>query len=371
MLKNAYGLLGGISFFANRYGWACDNVLSYDIVLPDTSVESVTLSSNPSLYRSLRGAGASNFGIVISFTLEAFVQPNPGGIWTGSKLFPWDKVPERLRLDYKLTTDSMDVDPDLSILNMITYMQAYDVLWGMDIYTHMTHPNASTWPEHLQPYEALEGVPSSTEIGIEPLSVITGGLVSLPGARNMFGTFTYHPSVELEQKITELFHAEVISVKNMSEFLPTGIMQPISRTAIKEMNKRGGNALGIAEQGPLRIFTISWQWKDPSDDNRSYAAYHRFMDSAEAAAKETGVWHPYKYINYAEMGQDVWAGYGEESLAELRRVQRDVDPDGVFAKGGLGGGFFKLNDLPLKEKHKHKKAHAGDGVAASSLKSEL
>lgn len=64
----------------------------------------------------------------------------------------------------------------------------------------------------------------------------------------------------------------------------------------------------------------------------------------ESAAKELGVAHPYRYINYARKGQaeKVFAGYGEANVQRLKRIQRAVDPDGVFTSQGLWKGFMKL-----------------------------
>ena len=324
-------------------------------MLPDTSIANVTQSTNPDLYRSLRGAGASNFGIVTYFTMESFVPPNPAGIWGGSKFFRWEELPQYLKLNYNLTTNSMELDPDVAGWNNFAYIQAYDLWFGGAQMRHAAHTNASTWPEAFQPYQELEGLPQATSIDIKPLSNITLEIAqsSPSGYRNIYGTFTYCPSVGLEAKVLNIFREEASQVKNMTGFLPAVSIQPISHTAIKNMKKRGGNTLGLADnanQGPLMIISTSWAWKDASDDERSYVAYHRFMEKAEATAKEMGVWHPYKYINYAEATQDVWSGVGEENLRELRRVQRIVDPEGVFTKGGLASGYFKLNGPPKGEK---------------------
>jgi hypothetical protein len=286
--------------------------------------------------------------------METFEQPNPAGIWGATRMYSWDKVPELLRLEHKLSTESMDLDPDLAIINTFGYMQAYDVWLGFENFRHATHTNASTWPKYLQPFERVEGVPNATRVVTQPVSNVTLEMAegSPEGDRNLYGTFTYHPSIELEQKILDLYVEYGSSVKNMSRFLPVAVMQPLSRTMIKKMQDRGGNALGIAEsgeEGPLTIFFAGWRWADRSDDERSFAAYYHLMERAEAAAKDMGIWHPFKYINYAEATQDVWAGLGEKNLKGLRRVQREVDPEGVFAKGGLGGGYFKLNELPDKK----------------------
>jgi hypothetical protein len=309
----------------------------------------VTQSSQPDLYRSLRGAGASNFGIVTSFTLEAISQPNLAGIWGGSKIFGWDKVPELLKLNYDLSDKSMDLDPDVAIIHAFAYAQVYDVWWAVPNFRHTTHTDLSAWPKAFQPYEEIEGVRNTTNIGIKPLSNVTMEIAGLApsGDRTIYGTFTYHPSVEFEQKLLNLFQSRANSIKNISEFLPAAVLQPISRNILQQMNKRGGNTLGLADQSdPVIIFQANWKWKHAADDARSYAAYYAFMAEAEAMAKEMGVWNPYKYINYAEATQEVFTGYGHENLRALRKLQRKLDPQGVFAKGGLGGGYFKLNDMP-------------------------
>ncbi|EFX00462.1 FAD-binding domain containing protein [Grosmannia clavigera kw1407] len=67
---------GGMSFFSGRYGWACDNVNSYEVVLADGSIRSVSYDSVYSdLYWALRGGG-NNFGIVTSFDFATYPQGN-------------------------------------------------------------------------------------------------------------------------------------------------------------------------------------------------------------------------------------------------------------------------------------------------------
>lgn len=46
------------------------------------------------------------------------------------------------------------------------------------------------------------------------------------------------------------------------------------------------------------------------------------------------------YMNYAGQDQDVYAGYGPESVARLKEVQSKYDPQGVFKN--LQPGYFKL-----------------------------
>jgi FAD/FMN-containing dehydrogenase len=74
---------GGISFFSGRYGWACDNVNTYEVIFADGSIHEVNYTTYPDLYFALRGGG-NNFGIVTRFDLVTFPQ---GDLWAGSEIF--------------------------------------------------------------------------------------------------------------------------------------------------------------------------------------------------------------------------------------------------------------------------------------------
>ena len=73
---------GGISFFSNKLGWACDNVASYEVVTASGLVVTASSTEFPDLYWALRGGGGSNFGVVTTSKLHAFPQ---GHMWGGQR----------------------------------------------------------------------------------------------------------------------------------------------------------------------------------------------------------------------------------------------------------------------------------------------
>jgi FAD/FMN-containing dehydrogenase len=91
-------------------------------------------------------------------------------------------------------------------------------------------------------------------------------------------------------------------------------------------------------------------WNNAADDEKMYTYNSKLMARVKAAAIEAGKYHPYIYQNYASGEQDVFSGYGKKELERLKKIQRDVDPGGVFQKGGLCDGYFNVVEKEVKGK---------------------
>ncbi|KAM0228592.1 hypothetical protein ACHAP5_011903 [Fusarium lateritium] len=78
-----FTLGGGSSVLASQHGWALDNVLEYEVVLPNATIVTASENTHKDLYYALRGGG-NNFGIVTSFNVSVFPQ---GPVYTGSRTF--------------------------------------------------------------------------------------------------------------------------------------------------------------------------------------------------------------------------------------------------------------------------------------------
>lgn len=95
-----------------------------------------------------------------------------------------------------------------------------------------------------------------------------------------------------------------------------------------------------ANDGSVNLLSVSWA--NSTSDDAAYSFADHFIGDFRQAAESLGVLHPFIYINYANKGQDVFSGYGEENKQKLIAIQKDIDPRGVFTSSGLWRGFFKV-----------------------------
>ena len=84
---------GGIGYLNRKYGLACDNLVSADVVTADGRLLEASARENDDLFWGLRGGGG-NFGVVTS--LEYLVHP-VGPVLGGEIVYPLERAKEALR----------------------------------------------------------------------------------------------------------------------------------------------------------------------------------------------------------------------------------------------------------------------------------
>ncbi|KAL1848947.1 hypothetical protein Daus18300_013405 [Diaporthe australafricana] len=354
---------GGLSFFSNIYGWACDNVASYKVVTATGDIVPASPSQNSDLYWALRGGG-NNFGIVVEFGLETI--PLSGGeLWGGTRIYTEDTFPSVLDAFVDLIDDSPS-DPNAGIWLFWAVASGVKIA-GTELW--YAKPDGQNAPIFNQ-FNGITAESDTTENRVLANYTDYVAESSPPGRRECYYAMSTRASRVVAQAAADIFFDEVVTVENVTGATPALLWQGITKgeyktlvfsslvTAdinrfpnagqLKAMEKNGGNPLGLAvEDGPFYIIQISCSWENEEDDKAIYRMISTVFERVRAAAVSEGVQNDYVYMNYASQFQDVIGSYGPENKATLKEIATKYDPTGVFQR--LQPGYFKLDRPPVPD----------------------
>lgn len=86
-------LIGGVNYFINKYGFAMDNVVSYEVVLGNGTQLIANATLHPDLFWALKG-GANNYGLVTKFHFRTLEIPQ---VSTTIQLFEEEGIPDYIQ----------------------------------------------------------------------------------------------------------------------------------------------------------------------------------------------------------------------------------------------------------------------------------
>ena len=342
-----------MSYISKRYGFGMDTIIAFEMVLPDGSIARID-ESTPELYWAMKGGGLSNFGIVTSFEVEA-IEPLSKAFWFSFSSHAWDQVPAVVEETHSHLTEQETVDLDAVSLQLYIYNQEAGMPLTVIMQIHGNHTDADTVPPAFQSTTRIPTLaPSQPQMMTYYETLKMGEELGPPnGLRSQHSVTTFRPSKEAAMEIAVIVHDMFEKVKHIEGLYVNVAIQPIYRNILMLMAKRGGNSLGLEpDEGPMHLLSIAGIWERSADDDFMLSTVQSSMEAVEAVTKKHGVFHPYKYVNYAGRFQagDVWMGFGKERLKELKRLQREYDPEQIFVEGGLNDGYFKLNRREVEAK---------------------
>ncbi|KAI9439709.1 FAD dependent oxidoreductase [Lactarius indigo] len=316
---------GGISFKSNKYGLSIDNVVRYDLVLPNGTITSVT-SKDKDLWFGLRG-GLNNFGIVTKFVVKSHPQSK---VWGGIMFYPpnqLDAVKDAL-VKYQQT---QDVNAALAVF--VNYASGqltsgsvlfYDApappqgLFDDFLAIPNTLANVSTWsyPDLISTFDPLSPLPSSSRNYACGVPVTQYSPVVFDAFVNQ--TLLLGPRVASLEKNA--------SVSAYFEPFDSGIFSHGS-----------GSAYPPDRSQAVFQSLISAAWTNSSIDDFAAPALRKAKAAVQAVAAADGqdVAHAAVYVNYAMFDTPLEEIYGQ-NVPRLRRIKAAVDPKDVM---GLAGGF--------------------------------
>jgi FAD/FMN-containing dehydrogenase len=313
---------GGMGWLARRFGLACDNVASYQIVTADGALLRVSESQHEDLFWGLRGGGG-NFGVVtefefrlhrigtaallIDYTFDLTEAPLAMRRWRD---LLGDRIPAQATpvAWVGTTTDSPEVP---SLLRNRT-VASLGFVWAGD-------PDEG---RRLGPLVESLGTPLARRI--EELSYLRlqtlDDEVHRPGSYRRY--FKGHYLSELRDEAIDAFlsQGEPDPSADRSR-LPNGSLQGYGGAIAVTSDDESA----FSHRDALVEFVASIRWTDPAEDDQHLGAARRFGAAMEPYA--SGV-----YVNVlADEGErGVRRAYSADKLARLAALKRRYDPDNVF-----------------------------------------
>ncbi|KIW25670.1 uncharacterized protein PV07_08831 [Cladophialophora immunda] len=329
---------GGISWYSNLYGWGCDNVRSYEVVLRDGTIVTASKDSHRDLYKCLRG-GAGNFGVVTSFELETYPYT---GMWGGRKAFEYQHGQAAMQafIDTGLISDGED-PKSFFILGLATTDEKAWV-WGASLaYCDAVH----TSPVCFKAIDAIPSVADDCALRDQTECVARMQESYPPWLQHCLWAFATQVDLPTLQICCRIWQEEMQSlVDQLDWFKPVLAIQYTTEAVVEGAARNGGNILGLSSTRPFIMYNAEPRWRHARDNLRVSKAIDKAFERMHAEAQRRGTSHEYRYSNYASEYQDPLRSYGPDANEILRDVSRRYDPDSVFQTLRTSG--FNLSGAP-------------------------
>ena len=313
---------GGMGWLARRFGLACDNVASYEVVTADGETRRVTESQHEDLFWALRGGGG-NFGVVTEFEFRLHEIGTDALFVDGT--FDEAEAPTAMRRWRDLIVDG--VPPQATPLAWIGTMP--DVPDVPAPVRNRTAINLGfVWVG--DPDEGRRLVPPVASLGtslaerVEEASYLQLQSVDdewhRPGARRRYYKGHYLPELSDEAIDAFLSRGNPDPATDLRQ-LPNASFQGYGGA----IAARSDGESAFSHRNTLVEFVASTAWTDPAEDDLRITAARRHGAALEPFA--SGV-----YVNVlSDEGEaGVRRAYPPAKMARLVELKRRYDPDNVF-----------------------------------------
>jgi FAD/FMN-containing dehydrogenase len=301
---------GGIGWLMRKYGLACDNLVSVDIVTADGQFLTASESENADLFWAVRGGGG-NFGVVTSFAYRLHeLEPVTAGV----AVYPFAMTKDVLRFYREFTSSAPD-----SVTTMAGIANG-PVAGEKDVWIAVCHSGPETEGERLlRPIKEF-GPPVMDMIGPMPYRALQTG----SDADNPSGNRNYWRS----NYLTELSDEVIDIIVARSDGLPSAAG---SIAYFEHMHgavgRVGEQDTAFANRAAEYNFTVTSVWKDSGEDDKNVKWTREFGDAMKSWATGAG------YVNYMtddEGAERVRATYGA-NYERLVAIKRKYDPTNFFS----------------------------------------
>ncbi|UNI24542.1 hypothetical protein JDV02_010278 [Purpureocillium takamizusanense] len=291
------GLLtgGGNSYYADRKGFACDNVVNAEVVLANGTIVEANENANEDLWRALKG-GLSNFGIVTSqeaaFIINFTHQPS---------------------LSSDIIVAHVLVDTD-----------------GV---------------QEARVFDEVQRIPAFfSDLKTRTMSGIANDYILPSGLRNVWFTLTFRNDKRVVKAAAEMHETlveDLLQSIPADDLVTQSLFQPLPTLFADIGAVKGGNVLGLdmVKDNSL-LWLCAASCRTTEQESIIYDRCRIMTANLKRYAESISAIVPWIYVNYADPSQDALSSYGEDNVLFMRQVAQKYDPHGLFQN--LLSGSFRL-----------------------------
>ncbi len=310
-----FTLGGGIGWLMRKYGLACDNLVSADVVTADGRLVHASETENADLLWGLRGGGG-NFGIVTQF--EFALHPVGPMLYAGLIFFSAADDAQLMRVFREWAPDAPEEITAALNLTTAPPLPVVPEDWhGRKVIALIA---VSTGP-----LDEAEAHFRAFRDAAEPVADLLGpmpytAMQTLIDPLWPKGIHAYFKATNLAR----LDDALIESVSQQHETAPG----PQCEIHIHQMGgavaRVGEDATAFSERDMPYVLNAVTGWQDP-DDAVAHTRWARAVIEA-AAASSTGR----AYVNFLGDSEAARTSYGPHTYARLEALKREYDPTNVF-----------------------------------------
>ncbi|CAN8098834.1 unnamed protein product [Discula destructiva] len=233
-----YTLGGGLSFYSRRCGFACDNIVAYEVALADGSNVTSAADQHADLSGVLKGA-SNNFGLVTSFSMKTYRKEV---VWGGVSLKPTDVLPAAADAFFDFTANARN-DPDSTTIFVAAHQPQYGGANLLNIcYNTAGIEKPQAFEKFLALPEAFSDFKKSQIQDWLPYAAIPDNFF------NIWYTVSIKNDASIVAKASELLFQlgrEMAAKIESGDFTCHCAFQPIPRLYTGKSLAAGGNILGL------------------------------------------------------------------------------------------------------------------------------
>ncbi len=309
-----YTLGGGSGWAERKYGLACDNLMSVDLVTADGAQVTASASERPDLFWALHGGGG-NFGVATAFEFE--LHPLGPTVLAGLLAWPLAEAREVARTYRDLAYDSPDeLGSGLVLLSAPPEEFVPEHVRGQPIagLALFWAGDPAEGQDAVKPFIDLR--PAANLVAPMPYTGFQSMLDEPSGLRNYWTADFYDDFSDDAIDVFVKYGADRKSPLTQQILLPWG----------GEVAARNDESTPLANRSARWITHPFAVWEN-SADNEANIEWARDFRRDMASYTNGGT-----YLNFlGDEGQDrVRAAFGPENYALLAAVKADYDPRNVF-----------------------------------------